>query len=168
MMISLLVAASENNVIGKNNELPWNLPNDLKYFKNMTWGMPLIMGRKTFESFRKALKGRTNIVVTRQQDWQAEGITVVKDIEGGLLAAAETDAKEVFVIGGGEIFKQIFPTADKIYITRVHANVNGDVYFPEINRNEWKMISNRSMEKDERHAYDYSFQVWERKRQQAG
>src|SRR5688500_13260234 len=102
MMISLLVAASENNVIGKNNQLPWNLPNDLKYIKNMTWGMPLVMGRKTFESFRKALKGRTNIVVTRQQDWQAEGVTVVKNLEDALKAAIETDAKEVFVIGGGE------------------------------------------------------------------
>ena len=164
MIISLLVAAAENNVIGKNNELPWNLPNDLKYFKNMTWAMPLVMGRKTFESFKKALKGRTNIVITRQEDWSAPDVVVAKDLEQALQFAAETDAKEVFVIGGGEIFRQIFNKADKIYITRVHADVSGDVFFPEIRESGWKMVSNRPMYKDSKHAYDYSFQVWERER----
>jgi dihydrofolate reductase len=163
MIISLLVAAAENNVIGRNNDLPWHLPNDLKYFKNTTWGMPLIMGRKTFESFRKALKGRTNIVITRQQDWKAEEVIVAKDLPEAMSIAEETDAREVFVIGGGEVFRQVFKEAHKIYITRVHADVTGDVYFPEIKESEWRMISNRPMPKDSRHAFDYSFQIWERK-----
>ena len=163
MVISLLLAASENNVIGKNNQLPWDLPNDLKFFKNITWGMPLIMGRKTFESFRKALKGRTNIVVTRQTGWQAEGVTVVKDLEQAFEEAETTDSKEVFVIGGGEIFRETFGIADKIYITRVHANIEGDVYFPEINEDEWTLVSERPMKQDEQHAYDYTFQLWQRK-----
>jgi dihydrofolate reductase len=162
MTISLLVAAAENNVIGKDNNLPWSLPNDLKYFKNMTWAMPLVMGRKTFESFKKALKGRTNIVITRQVDWSAADVLVAKDLDQALAFAADTDAKEVFVIGGGEIFRQVFNKADKIYITRVHADVNGDVFFPEIREGGWKMVSNRPMLKDSKHAYDYSFQVWER------
>ncbi len=163
MIISLLLAASENNVIGKNNDLPWNLPNDLKYFKNITWGMPLIMGRKTFESFKKALKGRTNIVVTRQNDWHNEGVTVVKDLQQAWQEAEKTDSKEVFVIGGGEIFRETFKQADKIYITRIHAEVDGDVFFPEIKTSEWQLVSEKPMQKDEQHAYDYTFQLWARK-----
>jgi dihydrofolate reductase len=163
MIISLLLAASENNVIGKDNDLPWNLPNDLKFFKNITWGMPLIMGRKTFESFKKALKGRTNIVITRQGNWHNECVTVVKDLEEAWQEAAKTDCKEVFVIGGGEIFKQTFALANKIYITRVHSKVEGDVFFPEIKTAEWNLVSERHMFKDEQHEYDYTFQLWQRK-----
>jgi dihydrofolate reductase len=164
MLISLLVAAAENNVIGRNNQLPWHLPNDLKYFKNMTWGMPVVMGRKTFESFHKPLKGRTNIVITRQPDWKQAGVIVARDISSALQAAAsETDAKEVFVIGGGQIFQEILEKADRLYITRVHANVKGDVVFPPIPENEWKLLSSRDMDKDDQHEFAYSFQVWVRK-----
>src|SRR5215207_5364950 len=114
MIISFVVAASENNVIGVKNQLPWHLPNDLKFFKNTTWAMPVIMGRKTFESFGKPLSGRTNIVITGSRSWHAEGIIVVNDMEAALQAAAGTDAKEAFIIGGGEIFRQSFPLANKI------------------------------------------------------
>src|SRR5688572_25265058 len=106
MTISLVVAASENNVIGKDNRLLWHLPNDMKFFKNTTWGMPVIMGRKTFESLGKPLAGRTNIVMTRDKEWSAEGTRVAPDMQQAMKTAAETDAKEIFVIGGGEIFKQ--------------------------------------------------------------
>lgn len=163
MNISFVVAASENNVIGKDNKLPWHLPNDLKFFKNTTWAMPVIMGRKTFESFGKALPGRTNIVITRQADWKAEGVIVVNNLERAVEAATATDAKESFIIGGGDIFLQSWPKADKIYITRVHAEFEGDVFFPEINPNEWHQLSDKHFSPDEKHQYAYSFQQWKRK-----
>lgn len=132
MTISLVVAASENNVIGKDNRLLWHLPNDMKFFKNTTWGMPVIMGRKTFESLGKPLTGRTNIVMTRHKDWTANGTRASANIEEALEAAAETDAKEVFVIGGGEIFKQVLSQASRVYLTRVHVKLEGDAFFPEL------------------------------------
>lgn len=163
MIISFVVAASENNVIGKNNQLPWNLPNDLKFFKNTTWGMPVIMGRKTFESFRKMLTGRTNIVITSHKEWKADGVIVVNNLDEAIKAGAETDAKEVFIIGGGEIFKQTMSLANKIYITRVHTVLEGDAFFPEIKESEWRLVSNLDFNADEKHQYAYSFQLWERK-----
>ncbi|MEJ7768346.1 MAG: dihydrofolate reductase [Chitinophagaceae bacterium] len=163
MMISFVAAASQNNVIGKNNQLPWHLPNDLKFFKNTTWAMPVIMGRKTFESFRKMLTGRTNIVITSNKEWKEEGVTAVSSMDDALKAGAETDAKEVFIIGGGEIFKQTISLADRIYLTRVQTVVEGDVFFPEISEKEWRLVSNRDFDADEKHLYAYSFQLWERK-----
>jgi dihydrofolate reductase len=163
MVISFVVAASENNAIGKNNELLWRLPNDTKFFKNITWAMPCIMGRKTFESLGKALNGRTNIVITRQDDWKGEDAVPVKSIQEALKAAEATDSKEVFVIGGAQIYKEMIPMANKIYITRVHASFSdADAFFPEINSNEWQLTSNQDFPIDDKHAYEYSFQVWER------
>ncbi|MBE7174318.1 MAG: dihydrofolate reductase [Williamsia sp.] len=164
MIISFVVAAAENNVIGKDNRLPWRLPNDLKFFKNTTWAMPVIMGRKTYESFGKPLAGRTNIVITRRDDWNAEGVIKVKSLDEALQAAEETDAKEAFIIGGGEIFRQSFSMADKIYITRVHTQLEGDAYFPEIREGEWELFSQLDCAADEKHAYSYSFQLWKRKK----
>jgi dihydrofolate reductase len=163
MIISLVVAASQNNAIGKNNQLLWHLPNDLKFFKNTTWGMVVIMGRKTYESVNKPLPGRINIVITRKPDWKAEGVVTANDLQDALKKAADTNCKEAFVIGGGEIYKWAFSIADKIYITRVHATLDGDTFFPEINNAEWKLVSNEDFKKDEKHQYDYSFQTWERK-----
>lgn len=163
MNISFVVAASENNVIGKDNKLPWHLPNDLKFFKNTTWAMPVIMGRKTFESFGKALSGRINIVITRQANWKADGAVVVNNIDQAVEAAAATDAKEAFIIGGGDIFRQSWQRAGKIYITRVHAEFEGDAFFPEIAENEWQLESNIKFQADEKHLYPYSFQIWGRK-----
>jgi dihydrofolate reductase len=162
MIISLVVAASENNVIGKDNKLLWHLPNDMKFFKNTTWGMPIIMGRKTFESLKKALPGRINIIITRQQGWKAENIIIAKDLNDALAKANETNCKEVFVIGGGEIFKQYIKVADKIYLTRVHTNIDGDTFFQEIDDSKWKLVSNEDFKKDDKHKYDYSFQLWEK------
>ncbi len=161
-MISLIVAAAENNAIGKNNQLLWHLPNDLKFFKNTTWGMPVIMGRKTFEAVNKPLAGRFNIVITRQKDWSAEGVNVAADLADALKKAAETNCKEAFIIGGGEIYKQGIEIAGKIYITRVHASLAGDTFFPVIDENKWKLTSSQDFTADDKHAFAYSFQTWQR------
>ena len=162
MITSLVVAASTNNVIGKDNKLLWSLPNDMKFFKNTTWGMPVVMGRKTFESLGKALNGRTNIVITRQADFAAEGVKVVGSMDDAMVAAADADAKEIYVIGGGEIYKQALPIAHRVYITRVHTVVDGDTFFPELPTHDWKLLSRLDFKADAKHAYDYSFEVWER------
>lgn len=163
MILSQVVAAAENNAIGKNNQLLWSLPNDSKFFKNTTWGMPVIMGRKTFESLGKPLAGRTNIVITSQPDWKAEGAIVVHDINEAITAAAGTDAKESFIIGGGTIYKQTLPITQRVYLTRVHTSIEGDAFFPEMNKADWELLSQLDFKKDEKHAYDYSFQVWQRR-----
>jgi dihydrofolate reductase len=163
MIISFVVAASENNVIGKDNKLLWTLPNDMKFFKNTTWGMPVIMGRKTYDSLGKPLEGRANIVITRQK-LEIPGVKVVNNIDQALAAAAETDAKESFIIGGGQVFAEAMPRADKIYITRVHTVIEGDTDFPVINESQWQLISNLDFPADARHKYAYSFQLWQRKK----
>ena len=164
MIISFVVAASENNVIGKNNQLVWNLPKDMKFFKNVTWGMPVIMGRKTFESLdSKPLNGRKNIVITRRPGWKADGVSVANSVDAAIALAAEMNYKEVFIIGGGEIFMLAYEKANKIYITRVHAELEGDTYFPVIEKNDWKLVINVDNPADEKHAYPFSFQMWERK-----
>jgi dihydrofolate reductase len=162
MIICLVVAASENNAIGKNNQLLWQLPNDLKFFKNITWGFPVIMGRKTFEAVNKPLPGRTNIVITTKQDWQAESVIAVGTIQEAIVKAGETNSKQAFIIGGGEIYKQSMDIADIIYITRVHADLDGDTFFPVIDQGKWRLTSNQDFEADEKHAYSYSFQIWEK------
>lgn len=165
MIISFVVAATENNVIGKDNQLLWHLPNDLKFFKNTTWGMPVIMGRKTFESLnKKPLNGRFNIVISSQKDLHAaEGqIQLAASTDESLKLAEQTDCKEAYVIGGGEIFKTLMPSADKIYLTRVHTILDGDTFFPEIDEKQWMLKSKVDFEADEKHKYSYSFQLWER------
>lgn len=162
-MISLIVAAAENNAIGKNNQLLWHLPNDLKFFKNTTWGMPVIMGRKTFESVNKPLPGRFNIVITRQTGWKADGVVTAVDLTDALKKAAETNCKEFFIIGGGEIYKQGFEIAVKIYLTRVHTAVEADTFFPPIDEDKWQQISIQEFPADEKHQYAYSFQTWIKK-----
>ncbi len=160
-MISIIVAASTNNAIGNQNKLLWHLPNDMKFFKNTTWAMPVIMGRKTFESMgSKPLNGRMNIVITRQQDWEAEGVVTALTIEEALDKAKTSNCKEIFIAGGGEIYKQSMEMANCIYMTRVHTQINGDTFFPEINQSNWKLISKRDFTKDEKHEYDYSFEKW--------
>jgi len=125
--------------------------------------MPVIMGRKSFESLGKALKGRTNIVVTRNKNWKADDVQTVQTIDQAITLAAQTDAKEIFIIGGAEIFRSALPSADRIYLTLVHGNFDGDAFFPEMERGEWKLISNRDCEADEKNHFALSFQVWERK-----
>jgi len=165
MILSLVVAASTNNAIGKNNQLLWQLPNDLKFFKNVTWAMPVAMGRKSFDSLGgKPLNGRLNIVITRQKDFAADGIVVVHNFNDAVFLAQQHDYKELMILGGGEIYKEAMPVADKIYITRVHAVFNdADTFFPEIDPSKFQLTSNQDFFKDDKHAYDYSFQLWERK-----
>jgi dihydrofolate reductase len=162
-MLSLIVAVSSNQAIGKGNQLLWHLPNDLKFFKNTTWGMPVIMGRKTFESVNKPLPGRFNIVISRQAGWKAEGVQVASNVEEAIGLAEETNAKEIFIIGGGEIYRQAISMASTIYLTRVHASLDGDVFFPEIDPAIWELTGNQDFPADEKHAYPYSFQTWKRK-----
>jgi dihydrofolate reductase len=162
MKISLVVAASLNNAIGKNNQLLWHLPKDMRFFKNTTWAMPVVMGRKTFESLSgKALSGRLNIVITRQKDWKALNVTAVNSIEAAIECAAIQDYKEVFIIGGAEIYKQTLPIANTVYLTRVDTTIEGDSFFPALGH-EWEMVSEESVETDSKHAYPFHFQVWEK------
>ena len=162
-MISFIVAADENNVIGKNNQLPWHLPGDMKYFKNQTWGMTVIMGRKSLESLGKPLQGRKNIVVTRNKNWKTEGVEVAHSIDEAIELASQTGAKEIFIIGGAELFKETLPIANRIYLTRIHHRFDGDVYFPEVPASEWKLVKSRFCDVDEKNKYPHTFQVWERK-----
>lgn len=155
-----MVAASQNNVIGINNNLPWKLPNDFKYFKNKTWGLTVVMGRKTYESLQKPLSGRYNIVITKNEGWSADGVIVAHTLEEALAKAVDTDCKKVFIIGGAEIFKQTIDIIDTIFLTRVEAEFEGDAFYPDINTNKWEMISDDKHYKDDKHAYDYSFQIW--------
>ena len=162
MIISLVVAASQNNVIGKDNQLLWSLPNDMRHFKNVTWAMPVVMGRKTFESFKKPLPGRTNIVLSTQKDLKIDKAIVAASKGDVEMLIKEMDVKELLVIGGGEIYKMYFPIANRIYLTRVDTIIEGDTVFPQIDEKEWKMISRVENKADEKHAYDYAFEIWER------
>ena len=163
IILSLLVATDENNVIGKDNKLPWHLPNDLKYFKNLTWAMPILMGRKTFDSIGKPLPGRKSIVITRSKDWKHEGVEVVHSIEEAFEKAKQAGVKEIFVIGGAEIFKTSFDQAFRIYRTLIHHSFKGDVYFPELKQTDWELVSKRNCSADEKNLFAHTFQVWERR-----
>lgn len=163
MNISLVVAASNNNVIGKDNRLVWSLPEDIRHFKNVTWGMPVVMGRKTFETFKRPLPGRKNIVLSQQKDLRIDGAIVVSSMRDVELLVKEMDVKEMMVIGGGEIYKMYFPKANKIYLTRVDAVIEGDTTFPAIDEKSWKLVSKTDNKADGKHAYDYSYELWERK-----
>lgn len=162
MIISLIVAASTNNVIGKDGKMPWHLPNDLKYFKNRTWAMPVIMGRKTFESMGKPLKGRKNIIITRQKDYKPEGATAVQSLGDAIAAAKEMDVKEIFIIGGGEIYKMAWEKATRIYLTSVQLETTGDTFFPTIEAKDWQLTQEKKNDSDEKNLYPHSFQTWER------
>ncbi len=161
-MLSHIVAASENNIIGIKNGLPWHLPGDFKYFKNKTWSMPVIMGRNTFESLKKDLPGRINIVVTKKRDWHPENVFVTHGIDEAIEKAKESEAKEIFIIGGGEIFKQTIEKVNRIYLTRVHTTVEGDTLYPQLDTSQWKLIKQESFPADEKNNYPYTFEVWEK------
>ena len=158
----MVVAAANNNVIGKDNQLVWHLPNDMKFFKNVTWGMPVLMGRKTFEALGKPLNGRKNFVLTRNRDWKADGVVTVGSLADAKLLVKEMDVKELMIIGGGEIYKMLLGETDRIYITRVDAEPEGDAYFPAIDPKSWRLTSKDDHPADSRHAFNYSFQVWDR------
>ncbi|KAA9021689.1 type 3 dihydrofolate reductase [Niallia endozanthoxylica] len=161
-MISFIVAMDKNRVIGKDNQLPWHLPADLKFFKRVTMGHPIIMGRNTFESIGKPLPGRENIIVTRNKEYVQEGCTIIHSIEE-LLQMASHNNEEVFVIGGAELFQATFPMADRLYITRIEEEFTGDTYFPEFNQSDWDLVSQEKGVKDEKNPYEYFFTIYERK-----
>jgi dihydrofolate reductase len=145
MILSLIVAVAENGVIGKDNRLPWHLPEDLRYFKQVTLGKPVVMGRKTFESIGRPLPGRSNIVVTGDPDWRAEGVLVAHSLEEALTLAS---GEEVFVIGGARLFAEALPRAQRLYLTEIHRAYQGDVRFPDWNRAEWRETARRRVEGD--------------------
>lgn len=168
MKVSLIVAMSQNRVIGRQNQMPWHLPDELKYFKRVTMGKPVVMGRNTFESIGKPLPGRPNIIVTRNPDYDADGISIVASVEESLELAeqlTERDANaEVMVIGGAQIFAVTLPLADRLYLTEVHAVVDGDVFFPEFSPIDWRLVSREDHAADGANPYAYSVLVLERRR----
>lgn len=163
MKISLVVAASDNHAIGKDNQLLWHLPKDMRFFKNTTWALPILMGRKTFESLgNKPLPGRLNLVITRQAGVTYNGATVVSSLEEAITMAKQNDYKELMVIGGGEIYTMALPMADSLYLTRVHTTIEGDTYFPVLGT-DWIMESSEPHLADEKHAFNFDFEIWHRK-----
>jgi dihydrofolate reductase len=166
--VALIVAQSDNRVIGQGGDLPWHLPEDLKFFKRTTLGKPIIMGRKTFQSIGKPLPERINIVVTRDRSFQAEGVVVVPSVEEALNVGTDLahigDTDEVMVIGGGEIYQATLPLADRIYLTQVHIEIEGDVFFPELDAEVWEEVERSEVQSDTKTGFTYSWLTLERPR----
>ena len=160
-MITLIAAVAQNNGLGKDNQLLWHLPDDFKRFKIITSGHYIIMGRKTFESFPKPLPNRTHVIITRQKNYNSEGCIVVNSLDEAIQSCPKNEA--IFIIGGGEIYKQSIAIADKIDITRVHNSFEADTFFPEIEIEKWQLIFEEFHSKDERHDFDFTFQTYVRK-----
>jgi dihydrofolate reductase len=160
-MITVIAAVAENNALGKENQLLWHLPDDFKRFKTLTSGHYIIMGRKTFESFPKPLPNRTHVIISRQANYQPEGCIVVNSLEQAIEACPKTE--EVFIIGGGEIYRQSIAVADKLDLTIVHASFEADTHFPEIDLSQWQLVFEEHHPKDERHDYAFTFQTFARK-----
>lgn len=160
MDISLVVAWDRNRLIGAGNELPWHLSADLRHFKKLTMGHPVVMGRRTWQSIGKPLPGRTNIVVTRQKGFSAPGAVVVESIEAAKRQAGDCD--ELMIIGGADLYRQTLGEANRIYLTEIHHEFEGDTHFPDINMDQWACVEREDFEKDEKNPYDYSFLVLER------
>jgi dihydrofolate reductase len=162
-MISLIWAMDNNRVIGKDNKLPWHLPEDLKFFKQTTMGCPIAMGRKTHESIGRLLPGRENIIITRNMEFHCDGCTVLHSVDE-LVQYALQKNEEIFVIGGAEIFKEVLPFADRLYLTMIYHSFEGDAFFPEISWDEWEMKDRKKGLKDENNPYDYEFFIYDRKK----
>jgi dihydrofolate reductase len=167
MKISLIVAMATNRVIGKDNGLIWHLPNDLRFFKTKTMGKPMIMGRNTFDSIGKPLPGRTNIVITRDTQYAPEGVVVTHSLEEALTLArtiAEKDnVSEIMIIGGAQIYEQSCALADRLYVTQVHAVLEGDAFFPEIDQTQWREVEREDFKRCEKNPFDYSFVILDKK-----
>ena len=162
MKITLIVAVAENNVIGKNNALIWHLPKDMQYFKKITEGHHIITGRKNYisipEKFRP-LQNRTNIILTHQKDFKEDNCIILHTLEDAISFAKNNNEKELFIIGGGQIYREAIEknVVDKMYITHVHQAFEGDIYFPEIDTTQWKIVGSEKYEKDEKHKYSFTF-----------
>jgi dihydrofolate reductase len=166
MIVSMIAAVSKNRVIGKNNDLPWKLPDDMKFFMETTKGHHTIMGRKNYDSIPqkfKPLPHRTNIVVTRKKNFEAPGCIVVNSLEEGLRISKDNSESEIFIIGGAEIYKLGLPHAHRLYLTEIDAVIDGDTYFPEIAKDQWLERSRVHHGRDERHAYSFDFVIYDRK-----
>lgn len=162
LIISAIVALGENRVIGVDNRLPWHLPADLKRFKTITTGHPILMGRKTFQSIGRALPHRTNIVITHDKNFFEKDVIVVNSIEEGLYQAKQLETKEIFVIGGAQIYQQALPYLERIYLTVVHCQPAGNAFFPELIESEWREIESITYPADDKNNYAYSFLTLER------
>ena len=163
MNITLVVAASDNNVIGKDNQLLWHLPKDMRFFKNTTWGLPILMGRKTFESLgNKVLPGRLNLILSNQKNIKTNGATLVHTLQDALNLAAKQDYKQLMVIGGGQIYELALPLAHTIMLTRVHTTIEGDAFFPALNE-DWIRKESTFYNSDEKHSYSFDIECWQRK-----
>lgn len=166
MLISMVAAAGENNTLGKDGKLLWNLPHDMRHFKNVTMGHPVIMGRKTFETLPGPLPGRTNIIITRKKDYQAKGCTVAHSIEEALEIAKKLEnVQEICIVGGGEIYELGMPYANKIELTRIHEHFEGgDAFFPKIDLREWELLSEIYHSADLKHQQCFTYQTFLRKK----
>lgn len=167
MIISSIAALSRNKVIGKNNDLPWRLPNDMKYFMEKTKGHYVIMGRKNYESIPpkfRPLPDRTNIVLTHQDDYKAPGCTIIHNLETGIKLAEQNGETELFIIGGAQIYELALPYVTKMYLTLVNADVDGDTYFPTIDYDQWTLVTSYGNPIDEKHKYPYRFETYEKKK----
>ena len=167
MTISIICAATDNLVIGKDGDMPWHMPNDLKFFKRTTLGHHIIMGRKTFDAFGngKPLPKRTNVVVTRNKNLKIEGVRVVHSLEEGIAIARNDGDEECFIIGGEQIYRLGMPYANRVYLTRIHTQLVGDTFFPELDTEVWEQIYIDKHPADERHKYAYSFTTWHRRKE---
>lgn len=163
MIISAIVAASQNGIIGIDNQIPWHLPADLKYFRKITSGHHVMMGRKCFESIGKPLPGRTNLVLTRNLDYSSEGIKIIHSVDEGIQLAKANGEEELFIIGGADVYKATLGLIDKLYFNTVHANFEGDTHWPEMDWKSWRLISTEFHEPDEKNFYPYSFSVFEKR-----
>ena len=157
--ISMIVAAAENGVIGKDGDMPWRLSADLKNFKKITLGHAIIMGRKTWDSIQRLLPGRTTVIITRQPEFHVEGAIIVDSLEAALSA---TEDSFPFVVGGAEIYKLALPQVSRIYLTRVHAEIEGDTVMPEVDFSRWEQLESSPHLADDRNSHDYTFEIWER------
>ncbi len=161
MKISVIAAMSRNRIIGRDGALPWHLPTDLARFKSITTGHTVIMGRKTFESVGKPLPNRRTIVITRNNDYQCAGVFVAHSLDEALDQAARED--EIFILGGEAVYRIALPRADCLYLTIIHATIEGDTYFPTLDFDDWKLVEDERHEADDRHAYAFSFRRYERR-----
>jgi len=160
-MISIIVAASTNNVIGVQGELPWKISDDLKRFKALTLGKPVVMGRRTYESIGRPLPGRRNIVITRQAEFDAQGCDVVASPQEAMRVTG--DAAEIFIIGGSEIYALFLPKANRLYLTRVHAHIVGDAHFPEIDEQKWQLVDTEAHDASDANQFAFEFRTYERR-----
>ncbi len=166
MKLAMIAAVAENNAIGINNKMPWYLPEDLRYFKAVTMGKPIIMGRKTFDSLRKPLPGRTNIVVTRDPQWHHEGVKVVHSLDAAIELSEDVALingnEEVMIIGGEQIYRQALPKADRLYLTRVYQSFEGDAFFPELDESQWREVSRQDRQSEDDEPVVFSYLVLDR------